>query len=85
MGKINRIIGIILSVFFSIGFIVLAIITLLPAEASKPNLLGYYGVCSFTPKSTIILIVISATSMIIALRLSKGWRKMYEHAISRVS
>ena len=85
MGKITRIMGIILSGFFSIGFVVLAIITLLPAEASKSNLLGYYGVCSFTPKSTIILIVMSAISMIIAVRLrSMRWRKTVR-AISSIS
>jgi hypothetical protein len=70
MGKISKIIGLIFSGFFSIGFVLLAIITMLPAEASKPNLLGYYGVCSFAPKSTAILILISAVSMIVALRLS---------------
>jgi hypothetical protein len=38
-----------------IVFVVLGIITLIPAPASKPSLLGYYAYCSFTPISTIIL------------------------------
>jgi len=31
--------------------------TLVPAKASKPNLLGYYSHCSFVPWSTVILVV----------------------------
>jgi hypothetical protein len=40
-------------------FIVLGISTLIPAPASKPNLLGYRSHCSFTPVSTIICWVIA--------------------------
>lgn len=68
MGAITRTAGLILSGFFGIGFFALSMITLLPATASKPNLLGYYGVCSFAPKSTAILIVFAAASLILALR-----------------
>ncbi len=72
MGIIIRTAGIIFSGFFSIGFGVLAFITLLPATASKPNLLGYYGVCSFAPNSTAMLTVFAAASLILALRLRKS-------------
>jgi hypothetical protein len=68
---ITRAAGIISSGFFSLGFGVLAIITLLPATASKPNLLGYYGVCSFAPSSTAILTLFAITSLMIVLRLKK--------------
>lgn len=71
MGTITKMAGMILSGLFGIGFSVLAAITLLPATASKPNLLGYYGVCSFAPKSTAILIVFAAASLIVALRIRK--------------
>ena len=68
MGVITRTAGLIFSGFFGIGFIALSLITLLPATASKPNLLGYYSVCSFAPKSTAILIVFAAASLILVLR-----------------
>jgi hypothetical protein len=71
LGTITRTTGLIFSGFFSIGFVVLALITLLPAPASKPNLLGYYGICSFAPNSTAMLTVFAAASLIIALRLRK--------------
>jgi hypothetical protein len=35
-------------------FAVLGIWTLIPAQASRPCLLGYYAHCSFTPVSTLI-------------------------------
>ncbi|MCW3978194.1 MAG: hypothetical protein NWF12_00475 [Candidatus Bathyarchaeota archaeon] len=69
MGTITRTAGLILSGFFGIGFVSLALITLLPAAASKPNLLGYYGVCSWAPNSTALLIVFAAASFIMALRI----------------
>jgi len=55
--------------FFGIGFVVLALITLLPAEASKLNRLGYYGVCSFAPVSTLILSVLSAAFLVLLIKL----------------
>jgi len=55
--------------FFGIGFVVLALITLLPAEASKLNRLGYYGVCSFAPVSTLILSVLSAAFIVLLIKL----------------
>ncbi|MCD6095428.1 MAG: hypothetical protein J7J99_02540, partial [Thermoprotei archaeon] len=42
-----------------IFFIILSILTLIPAPASKPCLLGYYAHCSFTPISTIICLIIA--------------------------
>jgi hypothetical protein len=56
---------------FSIWFGVLALITLLPATASRPNLLGYYGVCSFAPNSTAMLTVFAAAALFMALRLRR--------------
>ena len=40
-------------------FVVLGVTTLIPAPASKPSLLGYYALCSFTPISTVICWVIA--------------------------
>jgi hypothetical protein len=37
-----------------IVFVVIGIITLIPAPASKPSLLGYHSHCPFAPISTII-------------------------------
>jgi hypothetical protein len=68
MGKITRTAGLILSGFFGIGFVALAVITLLPAAASKPNLLGYYSVCSWAPNSTVILVFFVVISLMLALK-----------------
>lgn len=68
MGTTTRTAGLIFSGFFSIGFGVLALITLLPATANKPNLLGYYGVCSYAPNSTAMLAVFAAAALFMALR-----------------
>lgn len=38
----------------TIIFIVLGILTLVPAPVSKPNLIGYHSICPFAPVSTII-------------------------------
>lgn len=71
METMTRTVGMILSGFFGIGFVALALITLLPAEASKPNLLGYYGVCSWAPNSTGILVFFAAASLFLVLRFRK--------------
>jgi hypothetical protein len=71
LGAITRRAGSVVSGFFGVGFIALAFITLLPAAASKANLLGYYGVCSWAPQSTAMLLVFAATSMLLAFRLWK--------------
>ena len=36
----------------TLAFSVLAVVTLIPAGASKPNVLGYRSVCSFAPTAT---------------------------------
>ncbi|MEM2394612.1 MAG: hypothetical protein QXM37_01920 [Candidatus Bathyarchaeia archaeon] len=41
-------------------FAILGLATLIPANAGKPSLLGYYSHCSFTPVSTIICWAIAA-------------------------
>jgi hypothetical protein len=69
LGTITRTAGLIISGFFGLGFIALALITLLPAAASKTNQLGYYGVCSWAPNSTALLIVFAAISFFMALRI----------------
>jgi len=71
LGTITKTAGLIFSGFFSIGFSALALITILPAAASKPNLLGYHGVCSFAPNSTAMLTIFATASLILALRLRK--------------
>jgi len=63
--------GSVVSSFLGVGFIALAIITLLPAAASKANLLGYFGVCSWAPNSTVMLLVFATASLFLALRLWK--------------
>jgi ABC-type amino acid transport system permease subunit len=48
--------------YYWVGFIaavLLGVLTLIPAPASKPSLLGYYAHCSFTPISTIILWIVA--------------------------
>lgn len=69
MGTIMRGASLFASGFFGIGFVALALITLLPAEASKPNRIGYYGVCSFAPVSTVTLLVLSAAFIILLIKL----------------
>ncbi len=49
----------------AIIFIILALLTLLPWGVSKPNYLGYYSICSFTPISTIILFLIALVFYIV--------------------
>ena len=71
MGAITRRAGSVVSGFLGVGFIALAIITLLPAAASKANLLGYYGVCSWAPNSTAMLLVFAVASLGLALKLWK--------------
>jgi hypothetical protein len=69
MESIKRTAEILVTGFFSLGFLSLAGITLLPAEASKVNHLDYYGVCSFAPNSTLALIAMAAASLFIGLKI----------------
>jgi hypothetical protein len=49
----------------------LAVVTLIPlASASKPSLLGYKALCSFTPISTIILVLMAAMHIFFQKRSS---------------
>jgi hypothetical protein len=42
--------------YWGVAFwVLLGVLTLLPAAASKPNLIGYYSLCTFAPVSTLIL------------------------------
>ena len=72
MGITKRKAGAVFSGFFGVGFVALSLITLLPASASKPNLLGYYGVCSWAPRSTTILGTMAVLTILITRRL---WKK----------
>ena len=73
MGIVKKIAGLFSSVL-GIGFVALASITLLPAAASKPNGLGYYGVCSFAPVSTIILLIFSVVFLLLSYKMIKNLR-----------
>ncbi|RLG85994.1 MAG: hypothetical protein DRO39_04265 [Thermoprotei archaeon] len=44
-------------VALGLALIILGLITILPAPASKPNRLGFTSVCSFSPYSTIVLLI----------------------------
>ncbi len=58
--------------FLGIGFVVLALITLVPnPDASKPNFLGYYTHCSFVPVSTITLFILSAVFSLLGFKRFK--------------
>ena len=69
MGTMARTAGLVVSGFFGIGFVALAMITLIPAGATQPNHLGYYGVCSFAPNSTLALLVMAVASIVIAFKI----------------
>ena len=40
----------------SVVLLGLAILTVVPRQASEPNLLGYHTLCAFVPVSTLILL-----------------------------
>jgi hypothetical protein len=46
-------------------FVALAIWTVLPGNASKPNDLGYFSVCSFAPWSTLALLLVAGVLWVI--------------------
>lgn len=73
MGIVKKIAGL-FSSFLGIGFVALASITLLPAAASRPNRLGYYGVCSYAPVSTMILLIFSVVFMLLGYEVIKTLR-----------
>jgi hypothetical protein len=68
-------IGPIISGFLGLVFVTLSIVTLLPADASKPNLLGYYSLCSWVPNSTVILFSLALVSFLFALRIKSGYTR----------
>jgi hypothetical protein len=49
--------------------------TLLPATASKMNMLGYYSICSFSPISTIMLGILGVLFAITGWRLVNSLQK----------
>ncbi|MFX1316133.1 MAG: hypothetical protein ACFE9T_09740 [Promethearchaeota archaeon] len=60
-----------------IGGISAGIMTLIPAEASKPCYLGYYAHCSFTPFSTLILYGMAILGVILLVKLIKYIKRKY--------
>jgi hypothetical protein len=56
------------------------ILTLTPHEASRPNFLGYYSLCSFVPFSTMILFSMAIIGAILLVKLVK----YYKRALKRV-
>jgi hypothetical protein len=56
--------------FMGLGFLVLSVFTLIPSHASKLNRLGYSSICSYSPISTILLLVLSAVSLRIVYQKS---------------
>lgn len=51
--------------------LVAAVLTAIPAEASKPCFLGYYAHCSFTPISTAICLLIACVTVYIGEKRSE--------------
>ena len=64
----------------SFGSLAAGILTLIPADASKANHLGYYSVCSFTPFSTIILAVISIAGFILFIKMGHFLKTKYQNS-----
>ncbi|MFX1326599.1 MAG: hypothetical protein ACFE91_00450 [Promethearchaeota archaeon] len=60
-----------------ISGIVFSIMTIIPDEASKPCYLGYYAHCSFTPYSTIILLVMALIGTFLLIKLIKYFKRKY--------
>ena len=56
------------------------ILTLTPHEASRPNFLGYYSLCSFVPFSTMILFTMAIVGTLLLIKLVK----YYKRALKRV-
>ena len=58
-----------------------AVMTITPdLEASKPCYLGYYAHCSFTPFSTLILIVLAGVGIILSIHACyKVWPKFLNY------
>jgi len=56
-------------IIFVMVYVVLALVTLLPADiVSKSSLLGYKSLCSFSPVSTIILIALAGLHIVLNKR-----------------
>jgi len=60
--------------------ILLGIITILPAPASKPNLMGFTSVCSFAPNSTVILVAPGIIAVAVGLTREKKKKEVREGA-----
>ncbi len=51
-----------------IFWVFLGIVTLLPAAASKPNIIGYHSLYAFAPISSFILFAIAGNAYRVALK-----------------
>ena len=65
----------IVSGFLGLVFVTLSLVTLLPADASKPNLLGYYSLYSWVPNSTAILFSLALVTFLFALRIKSRYSR----------
>lgn len=61
----------------SFGTLSAGIITMIPAEASKPNQMGYYSVCAFAPYSTLILLGLSILGFILFVKMVSFFKRKY--------
>jgi hypothetical protein len=57
----------------SVVLLGLAVLTVVPWQTSKPNLLGYHTLCAFVPISTLILLGLAG--FVRAMRNMLYWRK----------
>ncbi|MFX1364782.1 MAG: hypothetical protein ACFFCE_17660 [Promethearchaeota archaeon] len=65
--------------------IAFSIITIIPDKASKPCYLGYYAHCSFTPYSTIILLVMALIGTLLLIKLIKYFKSKYTKTLEKNS
>ncbi len=73
--ELKRTIGLVSSGLLGMGFVAMALITLIPATASKLNRLGYYSVCSYAPVSTVILFILSTVFLLLGYSVFYRARK----------
>lgn len=66
--KVLGVVNLAFTSLMGVGFIVLSVMTLIPEQASRPNRLGYYSVCSYAPMSTAILLALSAAFLLASYR-----------------
>ncbi len=68
----------------SFGLLIVGILTVLPAEASKSNYLGYYSVCAFVPFSTLIILGISSIGFLLLTKMVSFFKRKYRVSNNRL-